>query len=226
MKTGAIIFLLAVSVIIAGCGFLPSEPPMSAAEGEGETAEAAPQQQTKAPQQPEAAAEDIIEQVAKEEKKYTPAEPETLNESNATNETEAPLMISGSLKLQGNQDLCPHLLRTFECDKYELGRCSFKTLVGRNGFYPDYLSCRSGYDYKGEDLNHKYCFIQECRPLEKDNIVYAYGGTVAYAEYLYRVEKVEGGIMTYYTLHKCGEERKEFSTSSGCREYKSEIKTA
>ncbi|MBU2561232.1 MAG: hypothetical protein KKD17_02960 [Nanoarchaeota archaeon] len=222
MKKALMILLLVALLTLAGCGFLPSKPPIAGSGEDNGAAEApAAKEQAKAPPEPEAAAEEIIEQVAKEEKKYVSVEPEPAND---TNETEAPLMISGSLKLQANPDLCPHLARAFECNKYDLARCGFKTLVGQNDFYPDYLSCRSGYDYRGEDPNHKYCFIQECRPLDKDNIVYAYGGTVAYVEYFYRVEKVEGGIMTSYTLHKCGEEHKEFPTSSGCRVYKSELK--
>ncbi|MBW2971484.1 hypothetical protein KY359_00465 [Candidatus Woesearchaeota archaeon] len=222
MKKGWVSVCIALLLlVVAGCGFLPSKPPIEGAGEDAEPAAADSQPATAAPKAPEAAADDIIEQVA-QEKKYVPVEPEIVNE---TNETEEELRISGSLRLQSNPELCPHLIRKFECDKYDLARCDSKTLVGQNDFYPDIISCWSGYDYRGEDPNHKYCFIQECRPLDKDSVVYAYGGTVAYAEYLYEVEKVEGGINTKYTLHECGEEFKEFPTSFDCRVYKSDIKT-
>jgi len=71
--------------------------------------------------------------------------------------------------------LCPHLAASFQCDKYDIRRCSFKTIVGQNDFYPDIMSCRNGYTYMKEDPEDKYCVVQECRPLEKNGIVEAYG---------------------------------------------------
>jgi hypothetical protein len=216
MKNVAIIAILLAILVVVGCAFLPAKPPVEELQGETETISETPAQQ--APAAPAPAAE---QQPAQAESSYTPVVSEPANETNAT----APaLQISGSLVLQDNTQLCPHLVRKFDCDRYDLARCEFKTLVGQNDFFPDYLHCREGYTYRGEDPNHKYCFIQECRPIEKENIVEAYGGPVAYAEYIYSVDKTETGIMTHYTLDKCGEERKEFPTSYDCRIYKSELR--
>jgi hypothetical protein len=213
-KVLVIIVICLLSVYLAGCGALPSKPPVEEG-GEESVAEEVP-----------AADEPMVEEpVVEEAPEPEPAEEaeQVVEEANETAVTEE-LRISGSLKLQSSRALCPHLADRFSCNKYDVSRCEFTTFVGENDFYPDHIKCRSGYDYRGEDPNHKYCFIQECRPLEEYNVVYAYGGTVAYAEYLYNVEKVEGGIMTHYTLHKCGEEYKEFKTSTDCRVYKSELR--
>jgi hypothetical protein len=229
MKTVAII-VLAIILLAAGCKtFFPPSPEEATAaetgqadEAEDETGDTSSRQPT-TQQTAEEAAEAVISQVAEEKKEYLEIEASAANDTNTTPEPEP--AISGSLKLQESRELCPHLARKFDCDKYDLARCDFRTLAAQNKFYPDMISCRSGYDYKGENPNHKYCFIQECRPIEKDNIVKAYGGIVAYAEYIYSVDKAEGGIMTHYTLDKCGEEKKEFRTSYDCRVYKSTSKS-
>jgi hypothetical protein len=220
MKKVAITIIL-LALLLAGCGLLPKEPPVEELQGETNTiveTPAAPETQQPAPADATPPAAEVAPPV---ESKYTPAEPVIINE---TNETAPALQISGSINLQSNPQLCPHLVRKFDCDKYDLARCGFKTLVGQNDFFPDYLHCREGYVNRGEDPRHKYCFVQECRALEKDNIVHAYGGPVAFAEYLYEVEKTATGVMTHYTLLKCGEEHKEFPTSYDCRIYKSELR--
>jgi len=135
-----------------------------------------------------------------------------------------PLKASGNLNLQDSPSLCPHIAPRFDCNRYDVRSCPVKKIVGQNDFLPGIMSCRSGYEHRGENPNHKYCFIQECRPIEKENIVEAYGGPVAYVEYIYSVEKVEGGIMTHYTLNKCGEEEKEFKTSFDCNNYMTELR--
>jgi hypothetical protein len=219
MKKVAIITILLAMLILVGCGFLPSKPPVEELQGETETIVETPAQPAAepAPATPPAPAVEP----APVESKYTPAVSEIVN---ATNETTPALQISGSLDLQDNPQLCPHLVRKFDCDKYDLARCGFKTLVGQNDFFPDYLHCRDGYVNRGENPNHKYCFIQECRPIEKKNIVEAYGGPVAYAEYIYSVDKTDTGVMTHYVLDNCGEEHKEFPTSYDCRIYKSSLR--
>jgi len=201
--------ILLLIIVLAGCALLPAKPLEVAEDVEGSGSQelvTVPEPELVEVQEP------VLEPV--------PVSEDIAEEANVT----ADLKISGSLKLQSSKTLCPHLLERFECDKYELARCDFRTLVSKNDFFPDYLHCRNGYDYRGENPNHKYCFIQECRPLDENNIVYAYGGTVAYADYLYKVDKVEGGIMTTYTLYKCGEEFKEFKTSFDCKTYKSELR--
>jgi hypothetical protein len=221
MKNVAIIFLIGALMILSiGCFMIPPKPSEALAPEGWEKAAPAPQPATQAPKTP-AAAEDVIEQVAKAETKYTPAEPEPVN---TTNETATPeLKISDSLKLQSSTDLCPHLAEKFDCNRYDIRSCKFKTLVGQNDFYPDLMSCRSGYEYRKEDPRHKYCYIQECRPLEKNNIVEAYGGPVMYAEYIYSEEQTAAGIMTHYTLLKCGEVWQESKTSADCKFYLSKL---
>ncbi|MFH1064672.1 MAG: hypothetical protein V1729_06320 [Candidatus Woesearchaeota archaeon] len=131
--------------------------------------------------------------------------------------------ITGSLELQDDLSKCPHLMETFDCDRYDISRCKFKNLVGKDEFYPDYIYCRDGRLEHGESAGRKYCFIQECRLLEKENIVYAYGGPVTWGEYIYTVDKVDGGIMTHYQLVSCGEDRQEFKTSFDCTTYRSTL---
>jgi hypothetical protein len=138
---------------------------------------------------------------------------------------EPKLTISGNLNLQSDTTQCPHLAQSFDCNKYDIRRCDFKMIVGQNKFYPGIMICRDGYTYRNENPNHKYCFIQECSPIAKDNVVEAYGGPVAYAEYIYAEDTVSGGIMTNYKLTKCGEEKKEFKTSNECKYYNSKLKS-
>ena len=207
MKKSIMIFLIAAMlVVIVGCGFFPSEPPIEEPEEEI----AAPEEPAEQPEQlPEPEAAEEIEPVVEEE---IAAEPEEKGPE-----------ISGSLDLQENLALCPHLAESFECNKYDIRRCNFNTFVGKNEFYPDLMNCRDGYTQRGENPDNKYCIIQECRPLQEENIAYAYGGPIAYAEYDYSVEQIEGGIMTHYTLLRCGETHKEFDTDFDCTVYKSEL---
>jgi hypothetical protein len=214
MKKGLMILLIAVMLLaVVGCGFLPAKPGIEDAE------EPVPEEPVQEQAEPEPAEEEVTEQAPVEEAGIDVVQDIT-EEANMTEEKPE---ISGNLDLQDNLELCPHLAERFECNKYDLRRCDFETFVGKNDYYPDLLSCRSGYDYRGENPDHKYCLIQECRPLEKQNIVYAYGGPTAYAEYIYSVKNVEGGILTHYVLHKCGEEYNEFKTSFDCKVYKSEL---
>ncbi|MFC1741721.1 hypothetical protein ACFL3V_04260 [Nanoarchaeota archaeon] len=210
MRKGLLILsVVIILLVIVGCKGMPPGPEdaVSAEDSTADITEPAEEQTV-----------DDQEVAVEEKKKDVPAEDTTAETD------EAELKISGNLGLQKSLELCPHLAGSFDCDKYDLRRCDFKMTVGKNEFYPDLLHCRSGYDYRGENPAHKYCFIQECRPLEKENIVYGYGGTVVYAEYIYSVDTVDGGIMTHYTLDKCGEELKEFPTSYECRLYKSELR--
>lgn len=214
----ACIFLIAVT----GCAFLPGEPPIN---GTAEPVDGTGQQdqediiQESPEQEPEDIAEQIIEQVAEEEAAPVETEQNLTNETNQTEELE----ISGSLDLQEDLSLCPHLAPSFECDKYDIRRCEFKTSVGRNNFYPDLINCRDGDPDKGEDAGNKYCIIQACQPLAEDNMVYAYGGPTAYAEYDHTVHKTETGIMTQYDLLRCGEMHEEFETKFDCTVYKAEL---
>ena len=162
---------------------------------------------------------DLIDEVVDEENGDEIVDiPELLNNSNTTEL----VAISGDLNLQNDLELCPHLTKRFDCNRYDIRRCDFKTFVGANDFYPDLISCRDGRK-SGENSDHKYCLIQSCRPMQKDNIVYAYGGQSIYAEYAYVVENVGDSIMTHYTLEKCGEEHAEFETHFDCVVYKSEL---
>jgi hypothetical protein len=124
------------------------------------------------------------------------------------------LKISGNLNIQSNLDLCPHV-QSFFCDKYDVRYCDFNRIVGKNGYYPDMLSCRSGREKLGENPTSKYCFIQECGPIAKNNIVTGYGGYVIFAEY--------SVVGSEYTLKKCGEENKMFDTRLKCNSYKSKL---
>jgi hypothetical protein len=216
MERGMIVLIIcAFFIVMAGCGFLPSGTPINGtAEETGTAAEPVKKQEQK---EPEAAAADIIKQVVEEEQK------DVVNETNETNvTTETAAKISGSLALQKDLSLCPHLAASFSCNKYDIRRCDFKMQVGKNGTYPNLMNCRDGRK-KGENPDNKYCIVQECRPIEEENIAYAHGGMVAFAEYIYKEEKVEGGIMTHYTLRRCGEDHMEFNSSFDCTVYKSKL---
>ncbi len=133
------------------------------------------------------------------------------------------LQISGSTELQGDLSLCPHLARTFECDRYDLRACRFKERIGENGYFPDHMRCRADENADFVRSDKRYCFIQECGPIVVGNLAEKYGGHVSYAEYDYREEKTaDGGIMTYYNLKKCGEEWKEFDSEYDCQIYYAE----
>jgi len=228
MKYAILFVLISIFLLVGGCSLLPAKPG-STLPGETTT------EPTSQPSEPVAATQttepgenpaEEVKEAAPEivpEKKYAASVPEAPNDTIVTPVKED--IISGNLNLQGNLDICPHLVRSFDCDRYDIRSCKFKNIVGQDDFFPDLMACRSGYSYRNEDPNHKYCFVQECRTLEKGNVVYAYGGPVAYAEYIYQVESVPGGIMTHYTLTKCGEERQEFDTSNGCKSYKSQLKS-
>jgi hypothetical protein len=223
MNKSTIITILVAISLLAGCALLPAKPAEVIGGGTTENVQPAATQTAPAPQpapQPTEPAQSAEAQAP--EPKYTPAVPEAKND---TPVAEPKLTISGSLKLQTDTTLCPHLVKMFECNKYDIRSCPFKTIVGKNDFYPEQMICRSGYSYKKENPDHKYCFIQECRTLEKGNVVYAYGGPVVYAEYAYSVQQVSGGIMTKYALASCGEESKEFKTSMECKSYMHEMKS-
>lgn len=153
----------------------------------------------------------------------SPQQPAAEESQDIPEQEESSIQISGSLNLQDDLSKCPHLAESFECDRYDISRCKFKTLVGKDDFYPDYIYCRDGRLEDGEKAGRKYCFIQECRPLEKESIVYAYGGPVTWGEYIYTVDKVDGGIMTHYQLVSCGEDRQEFEDSFDCTTYRSTL---
>lgn len=213
MKKSLIIILLACCFLILGCTYFTVEDMLDETETSQDGADES------LPPEPENAVDEVIDQVVKENiGEEIVGVPELLNESNVTEE----ILISGDLQLQDDLGLCPHLARSFECDRYDIRRCDFKTFVGANDFYPDFISCKDGRK-PGENPDHKYCLIQECRPMQRDNIVFAYGGHSIYAEYVYSVENVGGGIITHYTLHRCGEKYVEFETSFDCTVYKSEL---
>jgi hypothetical protein len=222
MRKAVIVFLICSLIILsAGCALLPQKP-AEALPGEDTTStQPTPQSPQASPATQESVVDDVIEQVVAT--KYVPAEPEPVNVSNETEEVV--LKTSGSLKLQSNLAMCPHLVQRFDCNRYDIRSCKFKTLVGQNDFYPDIISCRDGYEYRKEDPRHKYCYIQECRPLEENNIVDGYGGPVIYAEYIYSEEKTATGIMTHYALFSCGETWQESKTSADCRFYLSKLNT-
>ena len=218
MKRSVMFLLLAIMfTTIIGCGFFPEQPSTEGAE-EPAPDEIGEQEQAG----PEPSKEEAVEK-AVEEAKAVVAVDNVTAEQNITGIAGDVIETSGSLDLQDDVGLCPHLAEQFECNRYDVRRCDFKKVVGKNDYYPDLISCRSGYEHKGEDAANKYCLIQECRPLEKENIVYAYGGPVIYAEYDYSVESVEGGIMTHYSLLRCGEAYEEFETNFDCTVYKSKI---
>lgn len=168
-------------------------------------------------------ADQVIEQAIQEEAEIQETEEELSGNMTADANATQEYSISGSLELQTDLERCPHLAQSFSCDRYDIRRCEFKRFTGRNGFYPDLIDCRDGRAEKGQDPEKKYCLIQECSPLTEENIVQAYGGPTAYAEYDYRVEKIEGGIMTHYSLLRCGETYKQFDNEFDCTVYKSRL---
>ncbi len=145
-----------------------------------------------------------------------------LNQSFNSSESSSEIKVSGSTALQDNLSLCPHLVHEFSCDRYDIRGCDFKHGLGKDGFFPDILKCRSGDVSKGESSDSKFCFIQGCGPIVKGNLVHRYGGPVIYAEFKYRLEKTGSGIMTYYTLRRCGETWKDFASEYDCSMYYSE----
>lgn len=217
----SLLSVLAVMLLLGGCGFFVPSDPAEDLERESGDSESQAQEsaETNSDAEPEDAVEGLIDKVVEQEAAKPVVEENLTNQTNMTVELEQ----SGSLYLQTDLGLCPHLAESFECDRYDIRRCAFKTFVGKNGFYPDLMNCRDGETRKGENPQNKYCIIQSCAPLQEDNIAYAYGGTTAYAEYRHSVEKVGGGIMTHYELRRCGEMHKEFDTDFDCTVYKSEL---
>ncbi len=215
------VLLFIVFLAVAGCAyFLPTDPADAmGGTSESESTDDSGQVGSESVPDPDAAVDDIISQVVEEK-----LSPEVVQE-NITNETNVTvdLVFSGSFDLQPDLGLCPHLADSFSCDKYDVRRCDFGEIVGRNDYYPDLINCRDGNTEKGENPQNKYCIIQECQPLDENNIVYAYGGPTIYAEYGYRVEKVANGILTHYTLRRCGEMHKEFDSEFDCTVYKAEL---
>jgi len=206
MRLALVTLIVTILLTITGCGSAPVQEENISEEmisDEEISEEVAPQQESD--QQDGESTDD--------------AEDDSANET----ETETSMAITGNLELQDDLSKCPHLIGTFECDRYDISRCYFKTFIGKEDFFPDYIYCRDGRIKDGERNDWKYCFIQECRPLKEENIVKAYGGPVTWGEYKYSVEKVGGGIMTYYELISCGEEYDEFETSFDCRTYRSEL---
>ena len=150
---------------------------------------------------------------------------EEINESMNVTQivVEKDLPISGSAdELQSDLELCPHISREFDCDRYDIRGCKFQQRIGQNGFYPQRMRCRSGEVGAGERHDSKYCFIQECSPVIVEGIAEKFGGLVAYAEYDYKLEKTGTGIMTYWNLRSCGEEFREFDSKFDCQIYYSE----
>lgn len=217
MKRGlSVILVLILLAFAAGCALMPAESPVGVNDSAGVVGEGA------VAEGQETAAGDVMGQAVQEEQVPEEVVGAEENASETSNLT-AELPVSGSLELQNDLERCPHLADSFSCDKYDIRRCEFKRFVGRNGFYPDLIDCRDGRVDKGQNPGKKYCLIQGCRPLTSDNIVYAYGGPTAYAEYIYSVENVAGGIMTHYALDRCGEQYGEFDTSFDCNVYKSRL---
>lgn len=215
----AIVLAISSLLLISGCSLLfPQDSPIPPSPEEAATGQVSTQKSQEKSSDSDAAASDLIAQMATAEKKN-----ETANVTNITNTTEAELQISGSLKLQTDATLCPHLNTSFSCDKYDIRRCDFKDFVGVEGYYPDLINCRAGRKDKGENPDYRYCLIQECQPISEENLAYEYGGPTIFAEYEYREEKVAGGIMTYYTLKRCGEQQNTFNSSFDCTVYKSRL---
>ena len=216
MKKEAIILILVSSLlmlIMAGCGSLGL--PEKAPETKASDSAAKPA----APAAPAPAAATAEAQAGQEAEVNV-----TVNE---TEQPEVELKITGNTRLQTDLSLCPHLQQKFDCDRYDVRGCRFKQRVGDNGFFPDYMICSSG-DIKAkgpaaaDKPDRRFCFIQECAPIVEGNLAESYGGLVAYAEYNYRKETTDTGIMTYYDLRRCGEMKKEFNTKEECRVYYSE----
>ena len=149
---------------------------------------------------------------------------QTNNKSSAVVETVNKTKVSGSLELQSDLDLCPHLVQEFICDKYDLRDCKFKQIMGEDEFYPDNLFCRDGLSLKKGVSGNKYCIVQECRGITEGGIVSSFGGVMAYVEYNYDEETVKDGIMTRYKLLRCGEIQKSFIERTDCNHYFAEVK--
>jgi len=222
-----IILLTAIAALLlifsAGCGLLPGEPPIPGTEADvGEAPETTDAEDAaSAEEEPEDSVEQLISQVVEEEELLVEEEQNLTNETDET----ALIEISGSLDLQEDLSFCPHIVDSFSCDRYDVRRCEIKQIVGQNGYFPDLINCRAGEPDRnpGEKADNRYCIIQECQPIHEDNIVYAYGGPIIYAEYDYREEKVGGGIMTHYSLLRCGEMFMEFEDKFECTVYKAEL---
>lgn len=221
MKNITILLLILASLVLTtGCSMLfPQDSPIPPSPEDAATGQVSTQNAEQKPADTEAAATDLIQQMTVKEKKSN----ETLNQTNATNITEVQLQTSGSLTLQSDPELCPHLNSSFSCDKYDIRRCGFKHTVGKEDYYPDLINCRAGKKEQGENQDYMYCLIQECQPLSENNLVFGYGGPTAFAEYIYTVEKVSGGIMTHYTLKRCGEQYNTFNSTFDCTVYKSRL---
>jgi hypothetical protein len=203
----AILAVISSFFILSGCSVLLPPAPMVEQQGDVQTVSDQPAQSAQPQPAPQPAPAEA-----------TAATPETAS-AETRNITEPELNTSGSLKLQDNLELCPHLALTISCDKYDLRGCDLRSM-GSNAFNPDVLNCRDGQASKREDTQHKFCLIQDCEPLTKDSIVYGYGGSTAYAEYSYVKESVSGGIMLHYTLLRCGEQKMEFADINKCRYYR------
>ncbi len=224
MKKSTTIILILSFLFITGCKYFPGGSPIPPSPEDALAIDDAGDNNTIAEvnsetESTEVSADDLIKQVVEEETK-----PVVVNSTNETNTTEiTAVTLSESLNLQDTLSLCPHLNVSFECNRYDIRRCEFKQIVGNNNYYPDLINCRAGKSSRGENPDNRYCLIQECQPIKKDNIVYSYGGPTIWAEYDYHEQKSVEGVMTYYSLKRCGEMQMQFNSSFDCTVYKSEL---
>lgn len=172
---------------------------------------------------PEPSPEDIAEKIIAdvETAEETVEEPVVNLTENITEDIQP--NISGTLDLQADLDLCPHLKREFDCNRYDVRWCETERIAGKEGFLPEYMNCRDGETSKGEKKDHKYCLLMDCGPVAEENIVTQYGEYVAYAEYAYTFRQQGNTIITHYRLTRCGEEEKGFPNVNECRYYGSKI---
>lgn len=166
--------------------------------------------------------EEPIEEVIDEPEQIpeSESEPESVEESedNAEESVEEDVeeesfeaKTSGSLNIQSDLDLCPHLKRKFDCDKYALKLCDLDNL-GFAQFLPQQIKCRTS-SVSGNEV----CLLKECRPItDKGGIVKGYGGVFARGEYSFVKTSVDSQVWHDYSLERCGEMKKEFETEQDC----------
>jgi hypothetical protein len=224
---------LALLIVLVGCNILPGSPD-KAVPGENVVVETGPTQTASGAQIPaqipasatSAAADTPVTappatEIAAINDTVTAVDNQTNVNNQTTNQTNtSTIRTSGSLSLQSDTLLCPHLATTFSCDSYDIRRCDFAKIMVTDGFYPEIINCKDGSAKKGEDPAKKYCLIQDCEPLTEGNIVYAVGGKTAYAEYTYTKESTATGILLTYDLKRCGEMEKEFADKNKCQYYR------
>jgi hypothetical protein len=119
--------------------------------------------------------------------------------------------VSGSLSLQSDLELCPHLKRKFSCSQYALKLCD-REQFGFAQFVPDGVTCSAS-----TASTNEICLLRKCGPIsDEGNIVIGYGGVFARAEYSHVKRIDQGNVYHDYKLLSCGEMKKEFSTESQC----------